>query len=164
MFRLSSILLALYVLVLDPFKLVALQSPPGPFLVIMDGKGVTRGGTALMPKAPAKPDEARAGVVLVVPKEDVKNSDGQIITGFGFNAWAEGKGARVIVFMLVPKPGVPNIYLRDRITDLKQVKFASFPMAVGETRTLDEMKPLGLDPMSLRLDAQVGRGGELERP
>ena len=81
---------------------------------------------------------------------NVRDSKGRVVTGLGFRTWMSGKDARVAVYALVPRASAQNRYLaatREDLEDLEPIPFAEFSIAVGASRTLDEMKALGIEPM-----------------
>ena len=106
---------------------------------------------ALQKPPAAKPMSYRdTSAVFFSWNHNARDSKGRIVTGLGFRAWMSGKEARVAVYALVPRDGVPNRYLattREGLDDLEPVPFAEFGIAVGASRKLDEMKALGMEPM-----------------
>jgi hypothetical protein len=84
-------------------------------------------------------------------EREVRDRDGEVVTGFGFYAWQQqgNPAVDVHVFLLVPAEGQPNRFMggpeagsvRSR---LRPKDFITFTMKTGETRELEEMKQLGL--------------------
>jgi hypothetical protein len=86
-------------------------------------------------------------------RRDVKDQKGRIVSGIGAVAWAEGEGARVWVFSVVPKDDVPNDFYASPqgIVNTKREPLAEFVLKVGETRRLVEMEPWGVEAYVLEL-------------
>lgn len=101
------------------------------------------------------PDLAKANAnVQFLVRRDVKDEKGRIVTGVGYVAWREGKGARVWVFSLVPKAGVANDYYATMsgIANTRREPLAEFVLTtVGQSRPLVEMKKWGFDPFVIKL-------------
>ena len=79
----------------------------------------------------------------------VKDKQGRQIGGFGYYAWAIGASVRVIVLAEVPaadarQDSYPSDNERTRLEP-----FASYLLALGESRRIDEMKALGLGPRTV---------------
>ena len=86
-------------------------------------------------------------------RKDVKDQKGRIVSGIGAVAWAEGDGARVWVFSVVPKDDVPNAFYASPqgIVNTKREALAEFVLKMGETRRLREMEAWGIEPFAMEL-------------
>ena len=115
----------------------------------IDADGKERG--SFVPRtAPYTKDGPSVGVYLV-DRQDVRTPDGRALTGFEFIGWTEGAATRVVVFALVAKDGVPNTYLPDGDAgNLTRGDFATYLLRPGDSRSITEMKALGIEPMVLR--------------
>jgi hypothetical protein len=131
------------------------QSPPGPYVSVLDEKGVLR--VSFTPNANPIADvlTAQPRTAVALPRKDVRLADGQIVTGFGFDGWHEGSSVRVVVSALVPADGSNRFVEVPRGVRpiFKKLEFASFTVAVGETRAVEEMNAMGIEPMIVRVDA-----------
>ena len=131
---------------------VGADQEKGQFVVVSDASGM-RGGF----QPDAQPRDvtktiARVGVMLL--QRDVRLADGQIVTGFGFDGWAEGEGVRVVVTALLPADGT-NRYLEMKPgmrPSFRKQEFARLTLSPGEKRPVEEMKALGIEPLIVRRD------------
>jgi len=83
----------------------------------------------------------------------IRDSEGLIVSGIGLYAWRDGTVTRVRVYTLVPALAAPNRWLNEMGDDpkLKRPKFlADYTLAVGESKSIAEMKSLGVEPLTLR--------------
>jgi hypothetical protein len=89
-------------------------------------------------------------VMIRVGWKDVRLADGQIVNGFGFNGWQEGSGVLVVMSALVPADGT-NRYVERQPgvrPEFSKREFVRFTVPVGQSRTVEEMKALGLEPFT----------------
>jgi hypothetical protein len=123
------------------------STPSGTVQIYADGK--LRG--AFEPRGePYATDGPSVSVYL--ERRDVKAADGQVVTGFEFIGWPEGRGVRIQVFLLVPARGEANSYLPEGKTErLARRYFISVLLAKGDEVVLAKMQELGVEPMKLRL-------------
>jgi hypothetical protein len=85
-------------------------------------------------------------------ERDVKLPDGRTARGIGLRAWHEGATVRVLVVTLMPNdPTRQDRHPWFRTEAFQIAKLASFTLDAGQSRRLDEMKSLGLAPMSVTL-------------
>jgi hypothetical protein len=102
-------------------------------------------------------------VQLYFRKHDVKDSRGRVVSGLGFIAWNVARGVRIAVFTLVPAPGAPNIFLAENpaaTRNLAMELFDEVEVQVGKSVTIEKMKTLGVDPVSVTFEtAKAGRHG-----
>ena len=121
-------------------------------ITVSEASGERRGFTEPLKSRPSSPipNIFDTMIVFFYAHHDVKDEKGRIVSGLSFASWMEGEQAHVDVFDLVPRPGRPNAYLatdREGMTNLQLVRFISFPLKLGESRKLVEMKRFGLEPM-----------------
>ena len=83
--------------------------------------------------------------------QDARTPRGAVVRALGFTAWLDGADVRVQVVTLSPKSPTQPRTDRILIEDYDLAELASFVLAVGASRTLLEMKDLGLGPMSVRV-------------
>ena len=123
---------------------------------IFDATGQSRGGTsAKTEKPPALTRGLGNRAVFFYENHQVRDESGRIVSGLSFQAWQEADGVRVAVYTLVPVPGAPNRYLagsRGTLAQLRPTRLAEFSMRAGTSRALTELKRLGLDPWTLRVE------------
>jgi TonB family protein len=110
-----------------------------------------------------EPYAAGARIRSFVPNQvrETKTPDGQVVSGFTVYGWRENDTIRVLVLAALPPEGAENKYY-----DLKAVsgedtlalvnsfryrEIARYDMAIGEVRTVVEMKALGLQPLIVDL-------------
>jgi hypothetical protein len=84
-------------------------------------------------------------------RSDVRRSDGTVVRGLGFKAWRDGAGVQVLVVLLIPTDPSRPRGREPREGEYRYERLALFQVAVGASRTIDEMKTLGADPMSVRV-------------
>lgn len=94
-------------------------------------------------------------VMIRVVRKDARLPDGQIVNGFGFNGWQEGNAAFVVMSALVPADGT-NRYVERQPgvrPEFSKREFVRFTVPLGQSRVVEEMKALGLEPFAVRADA-----------
>ncbi len=128
-----------------------LQTPPRPVIVISDAAGRERLGLAPQESPIPDPESVPTRVMTEVDQERARMPDGTVVVGVGFAAWQENPGYRVVALALVPaRPGstgrIPLNF------DLARKQIATFKLALGESRVLDEMKALGVEPLTVRAE------------
>jgi hypothetical protein len=91
---------------------------------------------------------------MPVRQQEIRTSDGAIVSALGFYGWIKGKGVQVQVVLMVPGPGAPNRYLWTIDRELLQPReLVAFPLEkIGQRRPVDEMKALGLKPFEISLE------------
>jgi len=102
---------------------------------------------------PPKPPQTI--VSCTVSRKDIRDRDGQIVSAVGFYGWTDGAKTRVQVYLLVPAPGAPNRWLKENGDDPKQLRpkaFAIYEISRGQSKRIEEMKALGLDPIIMRFN------------
>jgi len=85
-----------------------------------------------------------------------KDRQGRIISGIAFYGWAEGPTVHVVLLVRVPVEGAANRFYsssEDANTRLEQL--GTYTLKSGESLKLDDMKAVGLDPMSLRIESRT---------
>ena len=98
----------------------------------------------------------RVRVYLVNPTPEAKTEDGFVVSGFSIHGWQEGDAIRVVVLAALPPEGKENRFYpfstgADMMNTMRFREFARYAMAAGETRTVSEMKALGVEPMILQV-------------
>jgi hypothetical protein len=120
------------------------QSPSGPFVSVLDEKVLK---VSFIPNANPIPDvlTVQPRTIVGLTRKDARLADGQIVTGFAFDGWHEGSSVRVVVSALVPADGSNRfVEVHRGIRPIfKRLEFATFTVAVGETRAVEEMKAVG---------------------
>lgn len=119
-------------------------------VVVADATGQGRAQSEPRAAKPTGASASRPEIMVFFLKHDVRDAQGRVVTGLGFVTWMEGAGAHVSVFTMVPKPGAPNTFLAgspEQTASLQPVALVDFTLKVGGSRSLDEMKALGVDPM-----------------
>ncbi len=122
---------------------------PAGYVVIRDAHGHGQGAFAPR-KAEYEPALCCPFRMPLRPPGAVA-ADGKIISGFGYYAWPADGVVQVRVVELVPAPGAPNRFLdwtneMDRLL-LQPRDFALLKLKMGQSRSVDEMKARGLDPV-----------------
>lgn len=84
-------------------------------------------------------------------RQDVRGTDNKWVRGLGFRAWPEGKGVRILVVLLIPKNQASKTTPILRARDFDFAVLANFSLALGDEKTLEEMRPLGLAPQKVRV-------------
>ena len=111
-----------------------------------------------------RPQPYRAGIQmslqLALPNQKtLRTEDGLAVNGFGFYAWDESGVTHLRILLLVPKKGVANVYLWDKpdfdAAMLQATEFAYYKLSMDETRRVDEMKRIGLEPMQVHLGSTM---------
>lgn len=130
------------------------QDAPRELVVqISQADGKVRGARGLME---ARPEDLlstpRVNVTFLV-RPDVKDEAGRVVTGVGLTAWTEEDGARVWVFSVIPKDGVPNEYYGtpQGMANTCREPIAEFVMKRGDVRKLHEMDAWNFEPLVLAL-------------
>ena len=134
------------------------QQPPCCFSVLNPaGKPVM---AAKLGDAPYKPGmDAEPSVERnLAGKTPLLDKKGQVISGFRFYGWSEGANIRVVVAARLPPDGAENRFYRWPELNKAGLKpryevFATYTLAAGETRSMDELKALGVDLVALRTEA-----------
>jgi hypothetical protein len=105
---------------------------------------------------PPQLEGQQAGACYLFDEKDVRDQDGDAVTGYAFYPWNEGSKTVVRVFSLVPAAGAPNRYLANPGDDpektLRLKRLADYTISPGRPIPIDEMKKAGLAPMIMRLD------------
>ena len=125
----------------------AQQERPG--FSILNGRGAVAMAAVLRDQPFRSGDMASVGADLQ-PAQPVPGKNGQWLSSVGFYGWSEAGKIRIaIIGELHPSGtgGTSGAKPRD-------IVLATYDMAVGETRMLDELKPLGLDLVSVRIDSK----------
>lgn len=111
-----------------------------------------------------RPEPFRAGMkpittILLSDRRDVRDSEGRIVSGFGFYCWRDSSEIHVQVLVFIPKPGAPNRYLANDFAELQSLTrtspFASYSLKMEVPTPIVEMRVLGLEPMRLTLEPRV---------
>jgi hypothetical protein len=98
----------------------------------------------------------RVRVYLVNPTPEAKTEDGLVVSGFSIHGWKEGDAIRVVVLAALPPEGKENRFYPfstgpEMMNTMRFREFARYAMAAGETRSVSEMKALGVEPMILQV-------------
>jgi hypothetical protein len=93
-------------------------------------------------------------------RKDVRAKDGRIISAFRFTGWQQGAIVTVIVAARVPPDGAPNVYVEPELAMtqkrlLRSVEFTRLTLRVGQSRPIDEMRALGLEPLFVRAEPRT---------
>ncbi len=81
-----------------------------------------------------------------------KTIDGRLATAVGFNAWYDGKRVHVTTVLCIPKdPDVKPEKGDDHRDFFTYTLLTRFTLAVGEARSLVEMKQFGWPPVTIRI-------------
>ena len=148
------------------FSVVALLSmtpaqtgqPPrkASHILVKDDTGTTRGGLEPRQAKPSVPVSSLTGNIAVFfSQRTLKDSRGRVVSGLCVAAWKDGPAVHVEVYTIVPRPGSPNVYLadrRDQINSMSLAPLASFSLQRGESRSLTELKVLGVAPYFVTLE------------
>lgn len=86
--------------------------------------------------------------------QGARDRQGRVISGIAFYGWTEGSSVRVVLLVRVPVEGAANRFYSST-ADLRLQTLATYALKAGESRTLDDMKTVGLEPMSIRLETRV---------
>jgi len=124
----------------------------GGMIKVEDGK---RCKVAFGPRD-TPPDPPQTAAACTVGRKDIRDSDGKIVSEIGFYAWTEGAVTRVRVFLMVPAPGAPNRWLKEQGDDPKLLRpkaFTTFTLKPGESKRIDALKTLGIDPWTMRFES-----------
>jgi hypothetical protein len=88
-------------------------------------------------------------------RKPTRTSDGRLATGVGYSAWFDGTRVHVTTMLLTPKdPTVKNPMRELGVADrdfFSPALLTRFSLAVGEARTLDELKKFGWPPITVRV-------------
>jgi hypothetical protein len=136
-------------------SLVARQAT-GPFVSVIRADGRRVG--SFVPAGRPLPNLESGGprVSAFLMRNDIKSAEGLVISAFSATGWMRGELVEVVVASLVPREGMPNVYVEpgpDYREQLRPIEFVRFTLKNGESRVLSEMKRLGMEPMTVRLDA-----------
>jgi hypothetical protein len=137
------------------FAVVTSQSPVSEAqVVIQDGSGKQR--VSFQPRIkPFSQGMKPVGTVLLYDKQDVKDSQGQAVTGIAFYGWVDGGSVRLKVFTLVPAAGAENRYWArpgdetDKHVQAKELR--SLILVLNKPVVLDFLSELGLKPYTITL-------------
>jgi hypothetical protein len=134
------------------------RQPPCCFSVLNPaGKPVM---AAKLGDAPYKPGmDAEPSVECNLDgKKPVLDKKRQVISGFRFYGWSKGANIRIVVAARLPPDGAENRFYR--WPELKRAGlkpryevFATYTLRAGETRSMDELKALGVNLVTLRAEA-----------
>jgi hypothetical protein len=117
-----------------------------PMLELYDSKGEPiLGQTVRSEIRPAPAVTARF-------RNDARLANGRVVRGIGINSSLEGSKVRVTITTLLPRDPALQFerpWYREDYFDVAPL--VTFVLEVGGTRRLDEMKSLGVDPMSVRV-------------
>jgi hypothetical protein len=125
-----------------------------PVVVVLDAKGGIVGYFVPLEKPPADVAATRFGVQTPVTRTDLTLANGKIVSGFSVLGWQEAGKTIVVVSAMVPRDGDPNVYLKppERKAAAKH-ELARFALTVGQSREMKEIKSLGADAVTIRVDA-----------
>jgi hypothetical protein len=124
---------------------------PRPLIVVLDASAQPRVMFGPRNQPVANPEAAMSPVAMPVSKQDARMADGMIISAIAFDGWTEGSLFRVVALAVLHKDGEPAPN-PSRMRDLPKRQIASFTLAVGQSRSVDEMKAFGLDPLVVRAE------------
>ena len=129
--------------------------------------GVSFGPDAAPYYAGARP---RAGIWLDwVHGRAGKMPDGQVVVGFDFYAWQEADALKVVILAKIAKDGLPatprtrqadvkdgtgavrRVSVTEPPDNVQSVEFSRYTLRAGDVRTVDEMKALGIKPITLQV-------------
>jgi hypothetical protein len=117
--------------------------------IVIEAGGKERG--AFVPRTSPYTEGGPTVGVYLFDRQNVRTGDGDALTGFECLGWIEGTAIRVQVFALVPKTGQPNTYMPNGdAKNLQRRDFASYLVRPGQSRSITEMKALGIEPLVLR--------------
>jgi hypothetical protein len=118
-------------------------------VVVADASGQDRAQSEPRAGKPTGVAASRPEIMVFFLQQDVRDAKGRVVTGLGFVTWMEADDAHVAVFTMVPKPGAPNTFLgtREQMASLQPLALVDFVLKLGGSRSLDELKALGVDPM-----------------
>jgi hypothetical protein len=93
-------------------------------------------------------------------KKPLLDKNGQVISGFRFYGWREAANIRIVVVARLPPEGAENRFYRWPELNKAGMKprfevFATYTLAAGETRSMDELKALGVEAVALRTESSV---------
>jgi hypothetical protein len=128
-----------------------------PVVVVLDAKGGVVGHFVPLGKPPADVAGTRFGVATPVTRKDMTLANGKIVSGFFVLGWQEADKTRVVVSAMVPRDGEPNVYLppAERRRAAVRHELARFALNVGQSREVKEIKGLGADTITIRVDANA---------
>jgi hypothetical protein len=127
------------------------QQPPCCFVVLnAAGQPVMSAKLGDAPYKPDKPDIEPSVDWNLDGRKPVLDKNGQVISGFRFYGWREGANIRVVVVARLAPEGAENRFYRWRDLNKAGMKprlevFATYTLAAGETRPMDELKALGVE-------------------
>lgn len=64
---------------------------------------------------------------------------------------------QIVVLELVPRAGAPNVYSPERLGQLLRRELVRFslPSKAGASRVVEELRKLGMQPLTVRLEAEL---------
>jgi hypothetical protein len=85
-----------------------------------------------------------------------KDRQGRVISGIAFYGWAEGPTVHVVLLVRVPIEGATNrFYSSSEDANTRLERLGTYALKSGESLKLDDMKAVGMDPMSLRIESRT---------
>ncbi|MEO7890037.1 MAG: hypothetical protein ABIW19_08555 [Vicinamibacterales bacterium] len=99
-------------------------------------------------EAPSRPTDLRPNSLYSL-KQDVR-FEGRVTRGVGFRAWPVGAGVRVLVVTMVPKDAKAPRTSSPRLNEFLYFRLAAFDLGIGESRSVSEMRALGVDPLLVK--------------
>ena len=129
-----------------------LQTPPRLVIEITDVKGRMRGGFAPLDTPATSPETASIRFMTAVGDQQPRAADGAIVVGIGFTGWTEGSSTRVVVLLLLAANNGDTSSRIESIPFLPRRELTRFTLAAGETRHLEEMNALGVEPLIVRAE------------
>ena len=136
------------------------QQPPCCFVVL--NPAGTPVMAAKLADAPYKPGTDAGPSVdwSLDGKKPLLDKNGQVISGFRFYGWREAANVRVVVVARLPPEGAENRFYRWQELNKGGMKprfevFATYTLAVGETRPMDELRALGVEAVALRAESNL---------
>ena len=128
---------------------------------VFDEDGQWHGSGELRP-TPYMTGESAPMLTGFLKHRNVVDSKGVVVSGLGFYGWKDKDVAKVLVWALVPRAGVPNRFLfqagdtPSRLAQLRELTTLEFRL--GETRAIDAMKGWGLKPYTIKVDTRRSYG------
>jgi hypothetical protein len=87
---------------------------------------------------------------------DLRDRKGRVISGIGFYGWTEGSNVRVVVLVRVPDTGVDNKFYSSADSSKTTLEeFATYRLATGESRSIDELKSSSFAPYAIRVESRT---------
>lgn len=125
---------------------------PRPMIVVVDGAGQVRAAFQPRNEPLVNPEDGTPPVAVSVTGQEARTPDGMIVSGIAFTGWTEGSGFRVVALALLQQDGAPGVAANRRALNLPRRQFASFTVALRQSRRVEEMKAFGLEPLVVRAE------------